>query len=273
MNIKPPLGAISPTQLSSRWKLPFWRSKHGYAYWIGSGGGEGPIPNFGTNTGIRLNVPSTLGPARTHFSTGTGNQHAVRMNGRDTSWLLRSNKWTIAVLGMFDDLTRNSDWKAVVAQAEGILDFQLMARVRNGTPPQDMQIWLGGSQKGTTASVVEENVPYLFVFRCDGNDNVLCEIWDVETKTLAAATTETFTADETVVGVTPLRVGAWNTGDSDDGWDGYQYAIYVDSDNRLTDNEVKTLVEDPFGPFRQSPRGFEWVERRPTIRVRARGRG
>jgi hypothetical protein len=41
----------------------------------------------------------------------------------------------------------------------------------------------------------------------------------------------------------------------------------------VNDAEFDNLALDPFGPFRQSPRGFEWVERRPTIRVRARGRG
>jgi hypothetical protein len=41
----------------------------------------------------------------------------------------------------------------------------------------------------------------------------------------------------------------------------------------LTQDDVNKLYADPFGILRQSPRGFEWVERRPTIRVRARGRG
>ena len=40
----------------------------------------------------------------------------------------------------------------------------------------------------------------------------------------------------------------------------------------LTQDDVNKLYADPFGMLRQSPRGFEWVERRPTIRVRARGR-
>ena len=41
----------------------------------------------------------------------------------------------------------------------------------------------------------------------------------------------------------------------------------------LTQDDVNKLYKDPFGILRQSPRGFEWIERRPTIRVRARGRG
>jgi len=74
---------------------------------------------------------------------------------------------------------------------------------------------------------------------------------------------------------TPDRLSIGRFGDStpSNSLNDVAVAVAYVWDRQLTQSDAILLTKDPFGILRQSPRGFEWVERRPTIRVRARGRG
>jgi len=89
---------------------------------------------------------------------------------------------------------------------------------------------------------------------------------DYGTQTESAEITTTIPQED-------IAIGSRVTTSNSSGFIGYISAVHILNGYAATEAESRQFSEDPFGPFRQFPRGFEWVERRPTIRVRARGRG
>jgi len=302
MNIKPAMWACSPSEVAPEWRW-FWESNPVFAapFWEH----DGKPRSYGTSERLRnaSTMPSwSIGtPGYGVRSTGIGDGNFPSLTSQTLEFgegsysndnnyvegvLTTSGSVTIFVVTELPDVNTEFElYNPVGTSTVTMLQYGDSTWPSSGNRDAlEMQLVSGSNQfrirhsKQVTFQVLfslsdpDAPQPDELFTTCIYQDKDNVGHFYINGKEVVTQTSFTWGEDR----VAAVGVGArghWNDGI----WPRPIYGVYIWDDQLRstmpTDAEIKQLSVDPFGPFRQSPRGFEWVERRPTIRVRARGRG